>query len=526
MEEWAPVLPNPENWSAKPMASPKNAALALFASILVSAPQSARQKDAEKEALSRARESLRDRQETPRREAAQACLRINNEKSIELLLDVLNEANPHSRDIVWESLPSFTDRYARKRVEKELKENRKNSDVREWCVDLLGRFGDAEFGPSVEKALADREIGVKRAAAHALGRLRYAPAASKLDAIAKDRSTDPRLRANAVEALARIDADAHRARFEEALGDPDGGVRCAVLGAMPAIYDDAAPEASAKALRDADWRPRMQAVDNLAAKRTRASVDALVEASGDERPAVRERAIAALRKHTGMKWTLKAQWAEWWRENRESFVEVEEPATASASAAASASASATSAAGEHKYVTYNGITVQSDHVAFLIDKSSDMTKTLSSERREKSEVALDELDATLSRLDPGLLFNVYCYAEELTPFKKRPVELDEKSRKAAVAFVKKAEHEGLKNIWHALSTVIEDPLIDTVFLLSSGEPEVGTYVHWNRVTEHLKDLNRFHKVVIHTIAYSDYKWYRDQLEKIAEATGGQFAFKE
>jgi hypothetical protein len=41
---------------------------------------------------------------------------------------------------------------------------------------------------------------------------------------------------------------------------------------------------------------------------------------------------------------------------------------------------------------------------------------------------------------------------------------------------------------------------------------------------HLKDHNRFHKLVIHTIAYSDNKWYRDQLEKIAEATGGEFTW--
>ena len=56
--------------------------------------------------------------------------------------------------------------------------------------------------------------------------------------------------------------------------------------------------------------------------------------------------------------------------------------------------------------------------------------------------------------------------------------------------------------------------------------DVGEYVHWNRVTYQLKEINRFHKVIFHTIAYSDNKWYRDQLEKIAEATGGDFAWFE
>jgi len=73
---------------------------------------------------------------------------------------------------------------------------------------------------------------------------------------------------------------------------------------------------------------------------------------------------------------------------------------------------------------------------------------------------------------------------------------------------------------------IVDPDLDTVFLLSTGEPEIGTYVHWNRVTWQLQELNRFQKVVIHTIAYSADEGYRGQLQKIAEATGGEFVWFE
>ena len=47
-------------------------------------------------------------------------------------------------------------------------------------------------------------------------------------------------------------------------------------------------------------------------------------------------------------------------------------------------------------------------------------------------------------------------------------------------------------------------------------------MHWNRITRHLRDLNRFYKVVIHTIVYHEKKWFRAQLEKIAQTTGGDF----
>ena len=51
--------------------------------------------------------------------------------------------------------------------------------------------------------------------------------------------------------------------------------------------------------------------------------------------------------------------------------------------------------------------------------------------------------------------------------------------------------------------MLADETLDTVYLLSSGEPDTGLYVHWNRVTRHLADMNRFHKVVVHTVAYTD-----------------------
>ena len=77
-------------------------------------------------------------------------------------------------------------------------------------------------------------------------------------------------------------------------------------------------------------------------------------------------------------------------------------------------------------------------------------------------------------------------------------------------------------IWGALLAVLGDPTIDTVFLLSSGEPEVGLYVHHNRVVDHLVDWNRFRKMVVHGVAYSKSKWNQDQIRHISEGTGGSF----
>jgi hypothetical protein len=120
---------------------------------------------------------------------------------------------------------------------------------------------------------------------------------------------------------------------------------------------------------------------------------------------------------------------------------------------------------------------------------------------------------------------VFNYSTEVSAFSRKGVKLDDRQRKAAASFVKNEPNANQKDIWNALRTVMEDPELDTIYLLSSGEPEVGEYVHYNRVTLYLRDLNRFHKVVVHGVAYHESQWYRDQIQKITEATGGQFVGK-
>ena len=155
-----------------------------------------------------------------------------------------------------------------------------------------------------------------------------------------------------------------------------------------------------------------------------------------------------------------------------------------------------------------------------------MRETLVSRSTSKDEAAFAELSQVLEQMAGRMTFNVLAYHLDVTPFEKRAVELSEKAGKRALAFVADQRLEGRKDIWQVLATTLEDPTIDTAFLLSSGEPDTGLYVHWNRVTFHLANENRFRKLRIHAIAYSDSQWNRDQLENISRATGGEFRWFE
>jgi hypothetical protein len=258
----------------------------------------------------------------------------------------------------------------------------------------------------------------------------------------------------------------------------------------------------------------MQAVELLGAVKTKTAVDALLAALDDGRPAVAARARESLEASTGQHQLNADAWRRWWADARATFAFPEGGAKAAGDGA------------DRSTATYYGIRLESDHAAFLIDKSAAMKETLTSRSKSKDEAALEELAQVLGALHGRLTFNVFVYNASVDPFEKVAIDLTEKTAKRALGFVQGHGIGGAKDIWQVLEAVLADDTIDTAYLLSSGEPDIGTYVHWNRVTLHLKEANRFRKLRIHTVAYSGNQWFRDQLEKIAEATGGEFRWFE
>jgi len=89
-----------------------------------------------------------------------------------------------------------------------------------------------------------------------------------------------------------------------------GFFRPAVYAGLPNLVpDDELPAANSL----------LQAVENLAASKTKTAIDWLVRASGDPRQVVAGKAIASLQTMTGMKFTLREQWEPWWKANRDTF---------------------------------------------------------------------------------------------------------------------------------------------------------------------------------------------------------------
>ncbi len=471
--------------------------------------------------LDEARKLLAGRTEGDVTRGAQMCVDANNAEGAEAMLKILAQSQPHFRDIVFEHLEKLRDPYAIGVVE-DWAESHKDADVRSWCADLLGAYADAKKTQVLLKGLADPAVEVRIAAARALGRLAVRDSASRLAGLRTH--ADAMLRATATVAWGLCDPEKNAKGYLEKLADKDAGVRTTVLAVLPRVAPTEIYGRSKAALADKDWRVRLQAVQNLQSVRTKDSVTALVGAVGDPRRVVAQAAEHALAALTGKLIAGQKAWQGWWEANEATFDLPSAPTTKS-EGAKEAESQGTG--------VFFGLPIESDHVAFLIDRGATMANPSLNGSGSKMEEVIGELKRTLEALPrANTFFNVYAYSGDVRAWEKKPKPVDEKSIASALQFLRQQSLAGRKNIWGALQAALDDPEIDTIYLMSDGEPEDGTYVHWNRVVDHLQRRNVARKVVVHTVSVSDpewsdavKEWYRSQLREIAKGTGGKYVEK-
>ena len=93
----------------------------------------------------------------------------------------------------------------------------------------------------------------------------------------------------------------------------------------------------------------------------------------------------------------------------------------------------------------------------------------------------------------------------------------------AVRFLSRLEARGWTDLYDGLARAFDNPDVDTIYLYSDGGASNGSFVSQGDILDRLAALNRFRKIVIHTIEVKGLKnpeRNRRMLARIAEATGG------
>lgn len=219
--------------------------------------------------------------------------------------------------------------------------------------------------------------------------------------------------------------------------------------------------------------------------------------------------------------------------------------------------------------TFMGVETASRNIVFVIDVSGSMEELVVNrdsfrERGftdfQKLAVVKEELKRSVETLGDNVRFNIHAFATQVHPWKDRLMPANALNKKSAIAWISDLKpiggeqaaarassglrnssglEDGRTNAFAGLLAglgVDQDPKKrgpmteaasnamegegDTMFFLTDGRPTVGEIVDTEDILVQVRELNRFRKVTIHTIAIGDFT--SSFLKQLAEQNGGVF----
>jgi hypothetical protein len=384
-------------------------------------------------------------------------------------------------------------------------------------------------GPAVDKALVhalqDHSASVRAQAIRALGQRGNKTHISKLENHLD--ALDPAELRSAVMALCRLNRN--DPRWNRKLMTLARSSRADErMGAAVGLLEVRTPEAVAmlhELLVDSSWRVRFEAMQQVGALRRSSSLPIMIERLDVETRRLQDDLARVLRLMTGVdNGTTTARWTQWWEDQDPSLVlpQYEIALAAEMAREERREASVTQ-------VTFYGLRIISDRVAFIVDLSGSMsaganwrdgqTTTGGNPRTTRLAVAKQELSRVLKGLSPGVLFNLVFFSSGVNAWQDELIPMDEKVLVEALEFTNRNGAGGGTNVFGALMAAFDDPEVDTLYLLSDGEPSVGEVIDTAKIHDRIIHLNAARKIRIHCISIGESSTY---MKGPAQATGGTY----
>lgn len=172
-----------------------------------------------------------------------------------------------------------------------------------------------------------------------------------------------------------------------------------------------------------------------------------------------------------------------------------------------------------------GIRIESHRVAFVVDVSGSMQEPtrgryVNEPGKPRIEVAKAELSKAIEALEENALFNILPFSAGVETWIPDGVEASKEStREEALEYVSRLGPFGGTNLFGGLEAAFEDQDVDTIFVLSDGEPSVGDIIDPQLIREAIQEMNATRDVVIHAVSVG---LDLEILRWLAEDTGGTY----
>lgn len=446
---------------------------------------------------------------------------------LESLVTILNNANPENQE-QGPAISRALARFSGVEVVEELKGrlvSHKAPDA--WRVILMDRLRD-EPGEDVTGMMVDllrrKKPGIQILALEILEK-RGRAAFLRKDVLGLIESKDDALCFAAIATAGRtLTGDPRWATKLFRLAEHRDAVRrTAAAGALADLRTPEAIELLYSMLGDEDWRVRVAVMRASASLRRKDSLPNLMTRLDLETGRVHWELINTLEYLTGMKLGRQAgRWKRWWEAEGETFTlptvrEVEAKLAAFA---------------KHKeelrtVATFYGIPVLSERVCFVLDVSGSMMEPAVVEGRTRTEesgptrldVAKEQLTRMLKALSDDRRCNIVFFSSDVHAWQDEVVPLEKRMREDALRFVARQRAMGATNLYDAVALAFDDPLVDTVYVLSDGQPNAGSVVGTEPIRRAVKRINSFRGIQVHCIAIGDDS---EVMRLLAEDSGGVY----
>jgi Mg-chelatase subunit ChlD len=456
-----------------------------------------------------------------RAEAARILFDRDQAKAVPVFLELAKkrDVTPEDlRQVMAQLIAEFDDDATQKKVGKLIGKGKPHEKV--FALMATERVKDPKVVATVRKGLVDEALEVRRAAAKVLGSRRDKESVPELrKLLASKVPEDVRL---ALEALTAIEGTTSVWLKELATyaGSAERDIRNAALEVLGQARDKRQIEAMLQGLEHDDWSTRFVAVEALRAVRDKVAVPKLIERMAKESGRLKKSIAEAL-------WQLTAQpfdedaarWAAWWKDAAATFAVASEQDVDKAAADREKRRLSQRTASPNKFF---GIQVESRRVLFILDTSGSMLESMygrlvGKRGAARIDVAKEELAQAVKNLEEGTLFNIFTFSTGVMPWQKEGVVVcSESTRKAALEWIERLGAQGATNLYDSIKLAFEDKDVDTIFIMSDGEPTNGAVIDPHRIREDVAFWNKHRKIKINTIAIGGNLEVLEWLAKDAE----------
>ncbi len=393
-----------------------------------------------------------------------------------------------------------------------------------FAIRAVGQLKDEKVAKALRKMMGDREDAVRLAAIEAVGRSKDEEALEDLTELI-DAETE-QLELDAVlEAVGRIRAKDGKWIMElrEMTEHESETIRNAALRNLIENEDAQLGSVLGTALEHEDWSSRALAIAGLEELRTAEATGLLVGRMQQESGRLRSAIGEALFRLSGKSFGRKAEnWVRWWADNSAEFTPITERELAALEAEQRARRlEESTSAGE-----FFGLQIDSTAVTFVVDMSGSMEGRTRGEHanlngEQRIAVARRELDAFLDGLAPETFFNLIVFSSDVKEWAGGLQRATPENVEQARAYVAKLKPGGGTNLFEGVMAAFSDKDMDTLVVLSDGQPSVGMIQEPNALRDIFARTNKRRGVVIHTVQIG---LELDVLRWLSEDSGGTSVF--